>query len=139
MAVRVRLRLTAPEGAEVLSSAVLNGGFEVPKPHLLLPARCAEQLLGDFQAEAHRKAMEAAGGEVTLLSLDRKILGRVHAEDHEGREVSFHVLVSEHDPEVLVSDAGIDALGIRIESFAPGRWRFAEETLVRDSEAPEYW
>ena len=139
MAVRVRLRLTGSGNAEVISGAVLNGGFEIANPHLLLPARCAEKILGDFQAEAHRKAMEAAGGEVTLLSLDREVLGRVHTDDREGREVSFHVLVSEHDPEVLVSDAGIDALGIRIESFAPGRWRFAEETLVRDSEAPEYW
>ena len=49
------------------------------------------------------------------------------------------VRVAEHDPELLVSDAGIDALGIRIESFAPGRWRFAEETYIRDSESPEYW
>lgn len=28
MAVRVRLRLTGPEGVEVLSAAVLNGGLE---------------------------------------------------------------------------------------------------------------
>ncbi len=40
---------------------------------------------------------------------------------------------------MLVSDAGIDGLGVRIESFAPGRRRFAEETRIRDSEAPQYW
>ncbi len=34
---------------------------------------------------------------------------------------------------------GIDALGIRIESFVPGRWRFADETLIRNTEAPQYW
>ncbi len=65
MAVRLKLRLTASGGAEVITSAVLNGGFEI--------------------------------------------------------------------------DAGIDALGVRIESFAPGRWRFAEETRIRETEAPEYW
>ena len=53
--------------------------------------------------------------------------------------MSFRVLVSEHDKEVLVSDAGIDALGIRIESFVPGRWRFAEQTRVREAEAPQHW
>ncbi len=139
MAVRLKLRLTGPEGAEVITAAVLNGGFEIAQPHLLMPAPCARRLLGDYQAAAHQRAMEAAGGEVTFLSVDSEIVGRVHAGDHEGQEVSFHVLVSEHDPEVLVSDAGIDALGVRIESFAPGRWRFAEETRVRETEAPEYW
>ncbi len=139
MAVRLRLRLTGPDDAEVVSSAVLNGGFEIAKPHLLMPAPLAKRLLGDYQSEAHQRAMEAAGGEVTFLSVDQEIVGRVHADDREGAEVSFHVLVAEHDPELLVSDAGIDALGVRIESFAPGRWRFAEETRIRDSESPEYW
>ncbi len=139
MAVRLKLRLTGPGGAEVVSSAVLNGGFEIAQPHLLMPAACARRLLGDYRAAAHQQAMEAAGGEVTFLAVDQEVAGRVHADDREGQEVSFHVLVSEHDPELLVSDAGIDALGVRIESFAPGRWRFAEETRVRDTEAPEYW
>ncbi len=138
MAVRVRLRLIGSEG-ELLSAAVLNGGFEVRDPQLLLPGRCAAKLLGDWRKAAHEQAMDAAGGEVTLLALDGKVVGRIHEEDREGREVSFGVLVSEHDAEVLVSDTGIDALGVRIESFAPGRWRFAEETLVRDSVAPQYW
>jgi hypothetical protein len=34
---------------------------------------------------------------------------------------------------------GIDALGIRLESFVPGRWRFADETVVRDTSAPQDW
>jgi hypothetical protein len=139
MAVRVRLSLKGPGDKEVVSSAVLNGGFEVPKPHLLLPAACAERLLGDFRATARDQAMEAAGGEVTLLLAEETVVGRIQTEDHTGREVKFRVLVSEHDPEVLVSDGGIDALGVRIESFAPGRWRFAEQTLVRETEAPQYW
>ena len=138
MAVRLQLRLTGV-GGEVISSAVLNGGFEIAQPHLLMPAPMARRLLGDYRSAAHQRAMEAAGGEVTFLSVDQEVVGRIHTDDREGQEVSFHVLVAEHDPELLVSDAGIDALGVRIESFAPGRWRFAEETHIRDSEAPEYW
>lgn len=139
MGVRVQLRLVGPKGAEVSTSALLNGGFEVRGPHLLLPARCAERLLGDYRAAARKQTMEAAGGEVSFLFVESEISGRVRVEDREGREVSFRALISEHDTEVLVSDAGIDALGIRIESFVPGRWRFAEETQVRDSEAPQEW
>lgn len=139
MAVRLQLRLTGTGGREAISSAVLNGGFEIARPHLLMPASLARRLLGDYRSTARQRAMEAAGGEVTFLAVDQEVVGRVHTVDREGREVHFHILVAEHDPELLVSDAGIDALGVRIESFAPGRWRFAEETQVRDSEAPEYW
>lgn len=139
MAVRLRLRLSGPTGAEVSTSAVLNGGFEVPEPHLLLPARCADRLLGEYRGSAAREAMEAAGGEVELLHAAELVTGRAVASDREGREVQFRVFVSDADSEVLVSDAGIDALGVRIESFAPGRWRFADDTRTRDTEAPQYW
>jgi len=139
MAVRVRLRLRGPTGTEASTSAVLNGGFEVPEPHLLLPARCADLLLGNYRPTAAREAMEAAGGEVVLLHAAERVSGRAMATDREGRDVDFRVFVSDADSEVLVSDGGIDALGIRIESFAPGRWRFADETRIRDTEAPQYW
>ncbi len=65
--------------------------------------------------------MEGAGGEVTLMAAAEKVIARVHTDDREGRELSFGILVSDYDTEVLVSDAGIDGLGVRIESFAPGR------------------
>jgi len=136
---RVRLHLRGPTGTEASTSAVLNGGFEVPEPHLLLPARCADSLLGDYRRTAAREAMEAAGGEVELLHAVERVVGHAVASDREGRVVEFRVFVSDADPEVLVSDGGIDALGIRIESFAPGRWRFADETRIRDTEAPQYW
>ena len=140
MAVRVRLRLTADSGNELISSAVLNGGFEIDRPHLLLPGTCAERLLGlDFRTRAHTEAMEAAGGIIDLLEPDDEIIGRVVTDVHEGRDVSFHILVSDADSEILVSDGGIDALGIRVESFVPGRWRFAEETTIRESAAPRHW
>ena len=139
MAVRVKLRLTGPGGKEVLSTAVLNGGFEVAEPHMLLPHRCAEKLLGDYRSSAVTQSMEAAGGEISLLLASEMVTGRVIAQDHQGHEVKFHVLVSDADEEILVSDSGIDALGIRIESFFPGRWRFADQTIIRDAEAPHYW
>jgi hypothetical protein len=118
---------------------VLNGGFEIGEPHLLLPARCASMLLGDYRRDAARQEMEAAGGKVELVLATQEIEARVATREREGRSVRFKALVSEADTEILVSDAGIDALGVRIESFAPGRWRFADETTIRDSDAPQYW
>jgi hypothetical protein len=139
VAVRVPLELKGPEGDALLAAAVLNGGFEVPDPHLLLPARCAALLLGDYRSTAAREALEAAGGEVELLHAAKRVTGRVVTRDRAGHAVEFRVFVSDADTEVLVSDAGIDALGIRVESFVPGRWRFADETRTRDTEAPQYW
>ncbi len=138
MAVRVRLRLRG-SGGEIVSSAVLNGGFEYPEPHLLLPARCAQLLLGDYRSRASREEVEAAGGDVTLLLAAESVFARVVTKDREGPDVSFLALISDADEEILVSDAGIDALGIRIESFAPGRWRLVDETHIRDTEPPQAW
>lgn len=76
---------------------------------------------------------------MTLVAAAETVAGCVRSADRDGPEVTFSVLVSDADGEVLVSDAGIDALGVRIESFAPGRWRFADETGIRESSAPQYW
>ncbi len=139
MAPRVRLRLTAPGDRQVDTVAVLNGGFEVPDPHLLLPAACAERLVDDYRAHASRQRMEAAGATPEFWLLDIVVEGAVVAGDRTGPEVCFRVLVSDTDSEALVSDGGIDALGVRIESFLPGRWRFADESTLRDTEAPQCW
>lgn len=98
MAVRVRLRLRGPAGADLATSAVIE-----------------------------------------LLHAAERVTGCAVTFDREGRSVEFRAFVSEGDSEVLVSDGGIDALGIRIESFVPGRWRFADETHIRETEAPQYW
>ncbi|MEW6368315.1 MAG: hypothetical protein AB1714_27100 [Acidobacteriota bacterium] len=139
MAVRIRLKITGQGEQPVITTAVLNGGFEVAEPHLLLPARCAGLVLGDYRSSAVWQSMEAAGGQVDFLLASDTVNARAVTADREGHEVSFKILVSDADPEVLVSDAGIDALGLRIESFAPGRWRFADQTLIRETEPPQYW
>jgi hypothetical protein len=76
---------------------------------------------------------------IELLHAAERVTGCAVTFDREGRSVEFRAFVSEGDSEVLVSDGGIDALGIRIESFVPGRWRFADETHIRETEAPQYW
>jgi predicted deacetylase len=83
--------------------------------------------------------MDAAGGEVELLMASATVKACVKTYDREGKIVEFHVIISEADEEILVSDSGIDALGIRIESFVPGKWRFSDETVIRETEPPQYW
>jgi hypothetical protein len=139
MAVRVRLLIQAASGRSLEAIAVLNGGFEVPEPHLLLPLKCAEALVPDLEATATRREMTAAGGNVQLRALAASVTARVRVPDRDGPTARFRVLVSEADEEVLVSDAGIDALAVRIETFVPGRWRLADETRIRDTEAPQMW
>jgi hypothetical protein len=136
---RVPLRLTTTNGRSVDTAAALYGGFEVEDPHLVLPLACASRLFDDVQAIAVRQEMASVAGNIELLALTERVKARVVAPGREGPDVCFRVLVTTGDTEVLVSDGGIDALGIRIESFAPGRWRFADEPRIRDTEAPQDW
>ena len=138
MAVRVRFRLKGSAG-EIESSALLNGGFEVDGPHVLLPARVAAQLVGLEVNQATHQPAHVAGGEIDLVLLPRRLQGCVVTADRTGRSIEFEAYLSPGEPEILISDAGIDALGIRIESFAPGRWRFADDVVIRDTESPQYW
>jgi hypothetical protein len=139
MAVRVRIRITSPGGVQLDTTAVLNGGFEVPDPHLLLPRAAAARLFGDALTSAVLQEMTGAGGSVELLAMPDPVTARVLTPDREGPTARFRVLASKFDEEALVSDAGIDALSLRIESFVPGRWRFADETRTRDTEPPQEW
>lgn len=139
MAVRVRIRIRGPKGKAVETVAVLNGGFEASMPHLLLPAGCARRLFGNYRSIAVEQEMEAAGGVATLLALAQTVNVEVVAGSRKGPERIFRVLVSEADREVLVSDTGIDELGVHIESFSPGRWRLSGEDAVHDSEAAHQW
>lgn len=139
MAVRARLELRSAAGKRVETVAILNGGFEMPVPHLLLPTRCAARLFADLDAISAVQEFEAAGGRVRMAVLTESVRGRVIAGKRKGKDVEFQVLVSEHDREALVSDAGIDALGVRVLSFAPARWSLGGERKARASEAPQLW
>lgn len=142
MAVRVRLEIEVSGGGRVETVAVLNGGFEVELPHLLLPMACARRLIDDPTARAVLQPMEGAGGTpLEFWALTDPVTVRLVTSRGRGAAVTFLALVSAHDREALVSDVGIDALGIRIESFYPGRWRLTDEAPdeARPSEPPQYW
>lgn len=139
MAVRVRIRVATSAGRSVEITAILNSSFEESNPHLLLPNACAALLFDDLASISARQEYETAGGPAEFVPVPETVNGRVITPTREGRDVRFRVLVSSREDEALVSDAGIDALGVHLESLFPGRWRFADETLVHDTEAPQRW
>ncbi|MGC8850526.1 MAG: hypothetical protein ACP5QI_08655, partial [Candidatus Bathyarchaeia archaeon] len=55
--------------------------------------------------------------------------------------ISVYVMVSEYEREILISDYLAGALGLAVEDFKEGLWRFNDEPLskVRRSEKPRYW
>lgn len=142
MAVRVLLHLESQVSSQEMqldTVAVLNGGFESAEPCLLLPARAAARILTAGPSQAHQISAEVAGGETSFLLVDERVDGSVRTVDRQGPAVSFQVLISDRDREVLVSDSGIDALGIEVVRFGQGLWRFAGEGQSRASAAPRYW
>jgi hypothetical protein len=138
MAVRVRLRIEEDAGGVVETTAVLNSGFEIDEPHLLLPAACATRLLGEFRSSPQLE-FSVAGGVGRFYAPPTNARAKVVSVERAGPIVSFRLLVSDGDSEVLVSDSGIDALNLRVETFSRGLWRFADEAALRPSEPPQHW
>ncbi|MBI4615288.1 MAG: hypothetical protein HY720_16855 [Planctomycetes bacterium] len=119
--------------------AVLNGGFESDEPCVLLPVQAALRILPGPPWGAKALRAEVAGGETSFLLADESLDATVVTPDREGPRVECQILISGQDREVLISDSGIDALGVEVQAFRKGLWRFRGETASRPSEAPQHW
>ncbi len=139
MGVRVNLLLRRTSGANLTASALLNSGFESDEPHIMLPRRAAERLYDQLPLETTAETIGTAGGDVEILAPSERILARVVIEERQGPEVSVRVFISDDEPEILISDMAIDALGVEIKSPGKGLWRFADEEEIRHSAAYQIW
>ncbi|HEY3234598.1 MAG TPA: hypothetical protein VGJ84_07765 [Polyangiaceae bacterium] len=139
MGARVDLHLKRPGGAHLATAALLNGGFEADAPHVLLPRRAYTHLFPDAPSGAHPDSVQTAGGASPVLVLPDPVEACVDAGDRMGPVAVVHVIVSEFESEVLVSDTAIDALGLEIKSHGRGLWRFVGEERVRPSVPPQLW
>jgi len=141
MAVRIRIGITPqePGGEPVESISLLNGGFESESPCILLPVAVAAKLLRKMPEEGDRILAEVAGGKATFFFAEDTLNIHVVTQDRRGPAVECNVIVSKGDREILVSDLAIDALGVKIESFGKGLWRFSDEEQQRTSEPAQYW
>lgn len=139
MSAIVTLSIAGPRKRCLESAALLNGGFSSRSPSLLLPRAAALELFPEYPAGTRPLGAATAGGRISLRVAPVPAWVRVVTKDREGTRVRFQVVVSEAEDEVLVSDYGIDALGVKIERQGEGLWRFADEERVRPSVARRSW
>lgn len=139
MAVRVKLRITSESGGEVLTTALVNSGFEAETPQLLIPKALASKLgLWPPPPDAQLIEVGTAGGPVRNYLAPRALKVCVEAGDRRVGPVECDAMISLLEYEVLISDRLGGELGIVILDLR-GKWRFSDEDRVRLTEPPYYW
>jgi len=134
VAVRVRLRIKCLKtGKEVVTSALVNSGFEAETPQLLIPRR-----LSLDPEEAYLIEVGTAGGPVRNYLIHNTAEVFVETNDRVVGPVKCDIMISNLEYEVLISDRLGGELGIVILDLR-GKWRFSDEDIVRETEKPQYW
>jgi len=139
--VRIRIALRRPGSSRVIeTSALVNSGFEVDVPQLVLPVALARELGFDIEG-APTEAITVCGG----AELPMRILGVVEVkvvvpDRPTGWVRAVAVSVGEEE-EVLLSDKLTDALSVSPVLVGAGIWRFTDEPpdVRRMSVKPEFW
>ncbi len=137
---RVRLRVRSlRSGTEVVTSALVNSGYEAETPQLLIPRRLAVELgLWPPPEDAYLVEVGTAGGPVRNYLVPRAAEVYVEAEDRVVGPVKCDVMISNLEYEVLISDKLGGELGLVILDLR-GKWRFSDEDKVRETTPPQYW
>jgi len=139
LAVRVKLRIRSRHGKEVVSSALVNSGFEAETPQLLLPRRLAAELgLWPPPEDAYIVEVGTAGGPVRNYLIPRAAEVSVVTSDRAVGPIPCDIMISSLEYEILISDKLGGELGIVILDLR-GKWRFSDEDAVRSTEPPQYW
>lgn len=140
MAVRVRLRIRSRRsGREVVTSALVNSGFEADTPQLLIPRRLATELgLWPPPEDAYVIDVGTAGGPAKKYFVPGAVEVSVVTEDRVVGPVVSDILISGIEHEVLISDRLGGELGIVILDLR-GKWRLSDEDRARSTETPQYW
>lgn len=136
MAVRVRLRVER-EGSAREVVALVNSGYEADTPQLMVPVSLARELeLWPPPPGAKEDVFDTAGGPVRVWIARRAARAWAVAGDAESGPVEVDLVVSPYADEPLISDVLAGRLGIAVEDFAEGLWRFRWEPkeAVRRSE-----
>ena len=137
---RVRLRIRCLRtGREVVTSALVNSGFEADTPQLLVPRRLALELgLWPPPEDSYLVEVGTAGGPVRNYLVPRAAEVYVVTRDRVVGPSICDIMISSIEYEVLISDKLGGELGIVILDLR-GKWRFSDEETVRETEAPQYW
>ncbi|WP_460172737.1 hypothetical protein [Vulcanisaeta sp. JCM 14467] len=141
MAVRVRVRLRTG-GKEVVTTALVNTGFETERPQVLIPLNLARALsLWPPPENAYLIELGTAGGPVREYVVPDAVRIAVVTNDRETSEVICDAVISHIEEEVIINDKLSEELGIVILAAGSGKWRFINDdtNLIRLSETPQYW
>jgi len=143
MAVRIKLKIRAKSSdKEVLSTALVNSGFETEKPQLLIPRRLAEEI-GLWPPPPNSSLIElgTAGGPVRNYVVPDELEVSAVTNDKIVGPATCDAIISHIEEEVLINDKLGEALGIVILRLGAGYWRFADDSpdVSRKSESPKYW
>ena len=136
MRVKVSIRSAS---SEVVTPALVNSGYEAGEPEILLPISLAVRLgLLKGVVEDYVRTPIGAG---RILRSSERVDVKILAGDRESRIVRASVTISEFENEVLISDYLASELGIAVEDFREGLWRFRDEppSKPRPSEKPRRW
>lgn len=129
MPVRVKLRIRSETGRTVEIPALVNTGYSVEEPEILVPANIAESL--DLKPELHEgtriEEYHTVSGRVKLTYIPKGAGVSVSTEDRVVGPVRAHAVVSTIESEVLISDKLADELGISIIRAGAGEWRFTDD------------
>lgn len=139
MAVRVQIAVARKSGEALTSVALLNGGFDTGRPEILPPPAACLRLFTEIPANSHAIEATLASGTAAVLELAERVAVHVRTRDRHGPVVQCRVCVVDGAEEVLLSDAAIDEIGVRIESYGKGLWRFDGETRIRRSARARHW
>jgi predicted aspartyl protease len=141
MAVRVKILIRNTEtDFEVMTVALVNTGYEVEEPEILLPRRLAEYIgLSLKPPKARVEVYETPLGLYYLVFIPKAV--SVHLVDVCERVDGVNVAVSEGEREVLISDALGEALGVQLLEIGKGVWRHIRDPpgTTRLSVPAEYW
>ncbi len=140
MAIRVKLAITM-EGKKVISSALVNSGFEGSGPDLVIPISLAKKAGLWPTTEADIEEAETAGGIAEIYILKGQAKVKLMTNDEVKEEAPCNIIINPYVSEVLISDCLIDDLGIIAISFKEGIWRHRTDPpgARRKTEKPQHW
>lgn len=145
MAVRVKVSLVALAGivgTRLDTVAVVNSGFEVDRPEILLPPRAAERLGLWPELPPHSSVVTygSPGADFQCVRMPEASSVTVITADRASSTVTADVVVAETEKELLLSDMLASALQISILDLGRGEWCFRSQIDVpRDSAEPAIW
>mgnify|MGYP001773257820 CR=1 FL=1 len=130
VAVRVKLRIRSrfEPVKEVITSALVNSGFEVDTPQILIPIKLAKELdLYSKLIEARIESYATVAGPVRVYVLPSSLEVWLVEPDRETDKVVCDAVISDTEAEVLISDYLAGELGIIVEDFRKGIWRLSSD------------